>query len=193
MLTTLHLTIAIVLVGVLYIALKAIGGVYWRYRGARVIICPETEKPAGVRVDAKFAALTAPFGKSRLRLNDCSRWPQRRDCGQECLRQIESAPEDCLVRNILTKWYHDKLCVLCHKPLGEIHWLEHKPALMSADRRSFELQEVRPERLHDVLATHMPLCWNCHIAETFRREYPELVVDRPWRTNRLDHEERNRS
>jgi len=23
-------------------------------------------------------------------------------------------------------------------------------------------------------------CWNCHIAETFRRRFPDLVVDRPW-------------
>jgi hypothetical protein len=193
MLAAFHLTIAIVLIGVLYVALKAIGGAYLRFRGARVITCPETEKPAGVKVDVKFAALTAPFGKSRLRLNDCSRWPERRDCGQECLKQIESAPEECLVRNILTKWYHEKMCVLCHKPLGEINWLEHKPALMNADRRSVEWHEIRPEKLYDVLATHMPICWNCHIAETFRRECPELVVDRPWRNQTLEQEERNPS
>lgn len=180
MLATLSLTITIVVIAVLYFALKGIAGMYLRFRGARVITCPETKKPAAVRVDAKFAVLTAPFVKSRLRLSDCSRWPERRDCGQECLRQIESAPGECLVRNILRNWYHEKLCVLCHRTLGDFHWLEQKPALMSANGRSIELHDIRPERLYDVLATHMPICWNCHIAETFRRDHPELVVDRPW-------------
>jgi hypothetical protein len=42
---------------------------------------------------------------------------------------------------------------------------------MNADRGSVEWREIRPEKLYDVLATHMPICWNCHIAETFRREF----------------------
>jgi hypothetical protein len=25
----------------------------------------------------------------------------------------------------------------------------------------------------------LPVCWNCHIAQTFRRVHPELVVVRP--------------
>jgi hypothetical protein len=25
-----------------------------------------------------------------------------------------------------------------------------------------------------------PVCWSCHIAESFRRTHPELIVDRPW-------------
>ena len=28
------------------------------------------------------------------------------------------------------------------------------------------------------LATSLPLCWNCHVAATFRRMHPELVTDR---------------
>ena len=35
------------------------------------------------------------------------------------------------------------------------------------------------EKLQEVLATHWPVCWNCHVAETFRREHPELVAHRP--------------
>jgi hypothetical protein len=30
----------------------------------------------------------------------------------------------------------------------------------------------------DVLATHRPVCWNCAVAEGFRRAHPELVTDR---------------
>ena len=28
------------------------------------------------------------------------------------------------------------------------------------------------------LATSLPMCWNCHVAESFRRLHPELVTDR---------------
>jgi hypothetical protein len=155
-------------------------GAYRRFQGTRVVACPETKAPAAVAVDAIHAALTAVLGPPRLRLKRCSRWPERRDCGQECLAQIEAAPQDCLVRTMLTRWYQDKSCVYCGKPLGEIHWLEHKPALMSAERKTVEWREVPPEALPQVLATHLPVCWSCHIAETFRRQFPELVVDRPW-------------
>jgi hypothetical protein len=27
----------------------------------------------------------------------------------------------------------------------------------------------------------MPVCWGCYVAQSFRREHPELVVYRPWR------------
>jgi hypothetical protein len=41
--------------------------------------------------------------------------------------------------------------------------------------------DVAPETLPQVLATHKPVCFDCYVAETFRREHPELVVDNPWR------------
>lgn len=152
---------------------------YLRFRGARLVTCPQTNEPAGVEVDASRAALTAVLGKPDFHLTACSHWPERQGCGQECLKQIEAAPDGCLVRAILTKWYDGKRCVLCGKGLGDIDWLEHKPALMNTGRRTFEWREIRAERVPEVLSTHLPVCWNCHIAETFRRQYPELVVDRP--------------
>jgi len=38
---------------------------------------------------------------------------------------------------------------------------------------------IPAEKLQEVLRTDWPVCWNCHVAETFRREHPELVVNRP--------------
>jgi hypothetical protein len=31
-----------------------------------------------------------------------------------------------------------------------------------------------------VLGTHMPVCWNCYIAQKFRLDHPDMVVYRPW-------------
>jgi hypothetical protein len=178
MITVIYLIAAIVILVAFYLALST----YLKLRGTRVVTCPETSEPVAVEVDATRATLTAVLGKPSFRLTDCSRWPERQNCGQECLSQIEAAPENCLARAILTKWYQEKTCVLCNKPLGEIDWLEHKPALMSPEQKTVEWHDVRAEKLPEVLSTHLPVCWNCHIAETFRREFPELVVDRPWKS-----------
>ena len=176
-----YLLAAIVVLGVFFLLLSSAAAVYLKFRGTRLVTCPETKEPAAVEVDAKYAAITAPTGERGLRLKDCSRWPESQDCGQQCLGQIVSAPEDCLVRNILTKWYEGRTCVFCGKTLGEIDWLHHKPVLMSPERVTLEWNEIPAEKVPVVLQTHMPVCWDCHIAETFRRRYPERFVDRPWK------------
>jgi hypothetical protein len=173
--------IGLVVLSVFFLLLWAAATAYLKFRGMRLVNCPETKETAAVEVDAKHAAFTASIGERGLRLKDCSRWPERQDCGQECLGQIVSAPEDCLVRNILKNWYEGKTCVFCGKTLGGIDWLDHKPALLSSDRVTLEWNEIPAEKVPAVLQTHKPVCWDCHIAETFRRRYPELVVDRPWK------------
>jgi len=178
MMLVIYLITAIVVLSVFFLLLSSAATAYLKFRGMRLVSCPETKEPAAVEVDAKYAAFTAPIGEEGLRLKDCSRWPERQDCGRQCLGQIVSAPEDCLVRNILTKWYEGRTCVFCGKALGEIDWLDHKPALMSPKRVTLEWNEIPAEKVPVVLQTHMPVCWDCHIAETFRRCYPELFVDR---------------
>lgn len=174
----LYLIVLLLALAAMYFVVPVVAGTFVRYRGKRVITCPETSKPAAVEVDAAYAALTAAVSHPDLRLKSCSRWPEREDCGQECLLQVELSPEDCLVRNILTRWYADRNCVSCGKRFGQIHWLDKKPALLSPEGKAVEWSEVRPEEVPGVLATHFPVCWDCHITETFCREHPELIVDR---------------
>ncbi len=174
----LYLIILIVVLAALYFVVPFVAGTFLKYRGKRVITCPETRSPAAVEVDSAHAALTAAFTHPDLRLKTCSRWPERQDCGQECLLQIEIAPEDCLVRHILASWYLGKHCASCGKKFGEIQWSEHKPALLSPEGKTVEWPELPPEKVPDVLKTHFPVCWDCHITETFCREYPDLIVDR---------------
>src|SRR4051794_29413086 len=84
-------------------------GRIWRaYRGKRVVTCPENQHPAGVSLSAWHAVLTGIGQEPRLRLTECSRWPngaanvregsvsspngvgQRGSagCGQQCISQI---------------------------------------------------------------------------------------------------------
>lgn len=182
MLTAIYIIAAIIIFGLALFGIGYAARAYRRQRGTRVIVCPETENTALVEVDALHAALTSLVGRTDMRLQDCSRWPQKRDCGQECMLQIETAPDECLVRSVLAKWYRGKRCVYCRKPFEEINWIDHEPALLNSDRELVEWREVPLDSALKTLETHNPVCWNCFIAQSFRRDYPQLVVDRPARS-----------
>jgi hypothetical protein len=69
-------------------------GVYFRFRGTRLVTCPETHKAAVVEVAARSMGMQAILDKPCLRLSECSRWPMRGGCAQDCLRQIEARPSE---------------------------------------------------------------------------------------------------
>ncbi len=179
MTNAISLGVALATLVALYVLLRAAARTYLRFRGTRVVSCPETKTTAARELDAGRAALTAGLHEPELRVTSCSHWPERQDCGQRCLEEIRSAPDGCLARTMLSSWYRGKSCVTCGRALGEIDWMERKPALMSPERRTVEWHEVPAQALPEVLSTHLPVCWSCHVAESFRREHPELVVDRP--------------
>jgi hypothetical protein len=68
--------------------------VYFRFRGTRLVTCPETHKPAVVEVAARSMGMQAILDEPSLRLSECSRWPMRGGCGQDCLKQIEVRPSE---------------------------------------------------------------------------------------------------
>ena len=152
-----------------------------RYRGSRIVTCPETKRPTMVEVDSLHAVLTSTVGLPDIRLKDCSRWPIKEQCGQECLMDLDVAPEGCLVSGVLMRWYRDKKCVYCSKTFPELHWVDHRPALLTPDGNLLAWNEVTMDQLRNVLATHSPVCWDCYIAQEFRTDHPDLVVLRPGR------------
>ena len=150
-----------------------------KFHGKRIVSCPETHEAAAVSVAAGKATVQAAMGAQHLALSECSRWPGKEACGQECLEQIEEAPKACLVNTIVNQWYARRKCVFCRQPFHQIHWHDHPPALLNERERTVEWKDVPPEKLQEIFKTHLPVCWSCHVAETFRRTRPELVVDRP--------------
>jgi hypothetical protein len=91
--------VALFLVAVIVVALevpywgyRAIHGFryYLKFRGTRLVVCPETHKPAVVEVAARSMGWRAILNEPCLHLSECSRWPMRQDCGQNCMRQIEA-------------------------------------------------------------------------------------------------------
>jgi hypothetical protein len=150
-----------------------------RLRGRRLVTCPETKQPVGVTVATGQSVLSATFGQPHLRLKDCTRWPLRQDCDQACVTQIEEAPADCLVANILRTWYRGKVCRMCGRAIGDIEMWDHKPALVDPEGRTWGWHEIPVETLPTVLASDAPICWDCHVAATLYRLHPDLIVERP--------------
>jgi len=70
-------------------------------------------------------------------------------------------------------------CHLCGRAIAPVHWHDHKPALKAPDDRIWEWSEIPPEDLPALLARARAVCWSCMIAEGFRRDHPDLVVERP--------------
>ena len=174
--------IAIALVAIsLFLVVSFFVHAYVRYRDSRLINCPGTGESAMVEVDAVHAALTSFAGTPDIRLRNCWRWPINENCGQECLTQLDVAPAECLVSGVLRRWYDCKHCVYCGKGFQQIPLTDHQPALRSPKGELVTWREVPIEDIQIVMDTYSPVCWDCYIAQSFRRDHPELVVYRPWR------------
>ena len=180
--TVWYLILAALVVAAIFFGIRYFVQASQRFSGERVIVCPETGKQALVEVDVRHAAISSLMGETDLRLENCWRWPLKKDCGQECLLQLDVAPAECLVRSVLEKWYRDKSCTFCKQPFSEISLVDHKPALLKPEGVTVEWRQVPLAAVTEAMATYLPVCWNCHIAQSFRNEHPELVVDR---TNRF--------
>lgn len=151
---------------------------YLKHRGTRIITCPETEKFEAVKLDAGHAAASGLLGETHLRLESCTRWPEREDCPQTCIKQIEHSPTGCLLEAMLSGWYRSHQCTFCRRPFGEIRWFDHQPALLSPEGQIIEWADVPPQEIPRVLASYWPVCWDCKIVEKFRIEHQDLVTER---------------
>jgi hypothetical protein len=93
----------LLLVGVfLILLLPALWGeqTYRTYRDGRTVNCPETHAPVSVRFNALRAAWTSLLGPPKLRLAACTRWPERADCGQDCIPDARQAKPASFVDHV---------------------------------------------------------------------------------------------
>jgi hypothetical protein len=179
MTTTTFILILLAALVIVYVALAV--RTYVRMRGTRVVICPETHEPAAVTVDAGHAAVSALWDKPDLQLKTCSRWPEKHDCNQACTGQIAVSPEDTLAANILKRWFDGRDCAICKRPIGVIHTTEPRPGLLNVTTGRREIlgwNDIPADHLPQAFESHLPVCANCVIAETFRLEFPDRVTDR---------------
>ena len=151
-----------------------------RFSGARVVTCPETGRPTVVTIDVRHAVASGLAGPTPwIRLRTCSRWNARGRCDEPCADEAAAAASS--TRAMVDRAMRGKSCAFCGKIIERTASLDHYAAFLLADRTTVEWPDVAPDRLRETIATSAPVCWDCHIAETFRRRFPELVTDRPWR------------
>ena len=155
---------------------------YWKLSGKMLVSCPETHKTEAVEIATGHAAAAALVGLRDVELKACSRWPEHKDCDQDCLCQLASDPERHWVWNIAVEWYAGKSCVYCKKPIGVLNHFDHRPALLNLAGNAVEWDDISPKDLPEMLSFCQPVCWNCCIVQNFRHEHPELVVERAGRT-----------
>jgi hypothetical protein len=86
--------VAVIVLGVVLLGDRVVHGirVFFKFRGTRLVTCPETHKTAVVEVAAASMGMQAILDEPCLRLSECSRWPMREGCGQDCLKQVEARP-----------------------------------------------------------------------------------------------------
>jgi hypothetical protein len=77
---------AVLATGIILVLAPVAFATYRQYRNRKVIICPDNQNFAEVDVKAGRAGLLAAFGRSKLTVKWCSRWPQKRGCAEGCLK-----------------------------------------------------------------------------------------------------------
>jgi hypothetical protein len=176
---TAQVFIALLIAAVLLVYLVIAVRTWSRVHGARVVVCPETQRPVTVRVDVARAVASAVWESPDLAVTSCSRWPARQDCDQPCVRQIETAPADTSPKVIAAHFFARQHCAICSSPIAPLSAVTQPPGLMDpATHRVERWNDIAPQDLPQAIATRRPLCANCTRAEAFRRRVPDRVTDR---------------
>jgi hypothetical protein len=149
---------------------------FFRVRGEPFIIPPEERGVAG-------AIVTQPhlgFGDGES--------PGGRLAGTDSVHA--ERPAGTLGKQALTtlrQWYVGRECAVCRREIGPVHITEPRPGLLnvaSPGREILSWDDIPADHLEAVLDSHLPVCPSCNFAESFRREFPERVIDRDDPTQR---------
>jgi Protein of unknown function (DUF1761) len=109
--------------------------IFRTYGEGRTVNCPETRAPVSVRFNALRAAWSGLAGPPKLRLADCTRWPERADCGQECIPDaVEAKPAPSLSQVSLNQVSLNQVS-LNQVSLNQVSWrtrrVVHLPVLLA--------------------------------------------------------------
>jgi hypothetical protein len=167
--TPLFLLTLLTIIALLYVVIAATA--YVRMRGVRVVVCPETARPAAVTISAARAALSAICEQPGLRVAQCSRWPERTACNEACTAQVAVAPRETLAFSIVKRWYAGKTCALCLEPIGPPPAVGAQPGLLNLALTqppdTVTWRDVPADELPSLFSTHLPVCARCHVREQF--------------------------
>ena len=169
------LILGLVLAAYLGIALTT----WRRLRGPRVVICPETGCPAGVRVDLGHAIASAIRERMEIRMAECSAWPEREGCDHGCGPALRTAGDSTRTRAIAARGFEDRACAMCSRRIGPLTRGARQPGFMNpVTREVVPWDEVPAEELPGATARHRALCRDCTFAEASPPPAPERAATR---------------
>jgi hypothetical protein len=146
---------------------------YYKNRGRKSVKCPENGRPVDVEVDNVYAFQTSLRGLEHSRLQSCSRWPEKGDCGQECLAQVDPSPEN--LERLLSKWSDGKSCAICARAIIPGDWRQGRLGVLNQHQELFQLRDMNADDLQSTLEQTRPLCWKCHQQERTRQVVPHKI------------------
>ncbi len=86
---------------------------------------------------------------------------------------------DQTATDLLKRFFDNKSCAICKRVIPPVQRTGPKPGLLNPETHETQAWDHIPnENLPATLDTHVPLCSACVLAESFRHDHPELVVDR---------------
>jgi len=86
---------------------------------------------------------------------------------------------DAATTAALKHYFEGKQCAPCGRAIPPVHAGELRPGLLdTSTHEAMTWDEIPAANLSATLGSHVPICSNCLTIETFRRQHPELVVDR---------------
>ena len=172
------LFIALLFVAVLLVYLAIAARTWVRVRGERLVVCPETNLPVAVKVNVGYAIASTLWDQPELRLTSCSRWPERQDCDQPCVHQIETAPNETSPQVIAADFFGKEHCTICGLPIGAPARTTRQPGFMNPASREVDTWDSLPvQDLPRAMTAWRPLCANCTEAESFREMAPARMTD----------------
>jgi hypothetical protein len=146
--------------------------IYDRFRGCRTATCPENRLPVTVSINAFHAAATGLVGNPELRLAGCTRWPERADCGQECMLEAwrtEPSTNNEVAPPKTKKIYHLPTLVAAFAAwlLGAIwhsHYLFRSHWMKGVGLSRPELQQIVSRMAPHLLTVAAPLLFGYGVA-----------------------------
>jgi hypothetical protein len=105
-------------------------------------------------------------------------WRQHRDLPVADTRVAAVHRSSVDIDRQVVEWAKNRPCAMCGTRLRDAASSRHHLALLDPGGGTREWTAVAADALPLALATCLPVCWNCHIAQTFRLQHPELVTER---------------
>jgi hypothetical protein len=143
---------------------------YFKNRGRRQVVCPDDHQRVEVEVDPKFALQAAMRGRDESRVQTCTHWPERSECEQECLAQVEATPYS--LELLFKKWFKGKRCTICSRTLTPSDWRFGRMGFLNEEFKLIELRQLDFTELGSMDEPKRPLCWTCHQQEKQRQAAP---------------------